>query len=187
MAVTALLAAAAGLASSGLRAWTRTTSPVARLAAVGADVDVRLRVGGDPIVRDGAAHGRTYHLVIVPAHVLELDADDGRSWTLRQPILVLADNDAWSALQPSQTVAAAGRLVSPRRGDDVAAVLDARGPPVGPSLPSLVQRTAGHVRAGLRDAASGLPGQRGRCSRRSSTATPPGCRRRPTPSSVPPG
>lgn len=156
----ALLAAAAGLASSGLRAWARTSSPVAELAAVGADVVVRLRVGGDPIVRDGTAHGRAYHLVIVPAQVLRVDADDGRSWMLRQPVLVLADATGWSSLQPSQTAQAAGRLVAPRAGDDVAAVLDARGPPVRPSSPSPVQRVAGHVRAGLRHAASGLPGQR---------------------------
>lgn len=160
VAVVALLGAAAGLASSGLRAWTRTDNPIAQLAAVGADVEVRLRVGGDPIVRDGMSHGRPYHLVIVPAQVLGVDADDGRSWTLRQPVLVLADNDGWSSLQPSQAVSAAGRLASPRPGDDVAAVLDARGPPVRPTAPSLVQRTAGRVRAGLRTAAAGLPGQR---------------------------
>lgn len=158
--VVTLLAAAAGLTASGVRALARTTGPVPELAAVGADVVVRARVTADPIARDGVAHGRAYHLVIVPATVLRLDADDGRSWRLKQPVLVLASSGAWTALQPSQEVTAAGRLAPPRRGDDIAAVLDARGPPSGPSPPSTVQRTAGHVRAGLRQAASGLPGQR---------------------------
>lgn len=160
VAVVTALAAAAGLAASGVRALARTTGPVPELAAVGADVVVRARVTADPIARQGAAHGRPYHLVIVPATVLRLDADDGRSWQLEQPVLVLATSDAWTALQPSQEVTAAGRLGSPRDGDDIAAVLDARGPPSGVSSPSVVQRTAGTVRAGLRRAASGLPGQR---------------------------
>lgn len=159
-AVVALLAAGAGLASSGLRAWARTSNPVAQLAAVGADVDVRLQVTGDPLVRDGTAHGRAYHLVIVPAQARALASDDGRAWRLRQPVLVLADDSAWSTLQPSQSVTAAGRLAPPRSGDDVAAVLDARGPPVHADGPSLVQRAAGHVRVGLRHAAAALPGQR---------------------------
>jgi competence protein ComEC len=55
-----------------------------------------------------------------------------------------------------------GRLAPPSRADLTAATISATGPPrqVGP--PSLPQRAAGHLRAGLRDAATGLPaGPRG--------------------------
>jgi competence protein ComEC len=157
----ALLAAAAGLCATGVRELARASGPLPTLASAGADVVLRLHLSGDPVRRDGiGATGRPYHLMIIPAQATRVATDDGRAWTLRQPVLVLADDTAgWSGLLPSQDLDAAGDLSPPRPGDDVTAVLDARGPPSRVGPPSSVQRVAGQVRAGLRRASAPLPGQ----------------------------
>lgn len=160
LAAAGLVAVAAGLVAAGVREAARTTGPLPRLAADGADVVLRAQLSSDPVVRDGVSRtGRRYHLVIVPTQAVRVETDDGRAWTLRTPLLVLATDDHWRGLLPSQTVTAAGTLAPPRPGDDVAAVLDARGPPARIGPPSAVQALAGWVRAGLRAASLHLPGQ----------------------------
>jgi competence protein ComEC len=81
----------------------------------------------------------------------------GRTHRLRSPLVVLSGDAAWLGLLPSQRVMVEGRLRPAERGDDVAAVLSGRGPPVVLSRPSLVQRAAGSLRAGLRAAVAPLP------------------------------
>jgi competence protein ComEC len=63
----------------------------------------------------------------------------------------------WTGLLPGQRVEVTGKLAPPRRGDDVAAVLDARAPPVAIGRPPWCPRAAGGVRLALRRACSGLP------------------------------
>ena len=116
--VAALLAAAAGLSATGVRELARASGPLPGLAAAGADVVLRLHLSGDPVRRDGVgATGRPYHLVIVPAQATRVGTDDGRTWTLRQPVLVLADDTGgWSGLLPSQDLDAAGTLSTAATG-----------------------------------------------------------------------
>lgn len=157
---TGLVAAAAGLVAAGVREVARTAGPLPRLAAAGADVVLRVQLSTDPVVRDGRSRtGRPYHLVIAVTQAVRVETDDGRAWALRTPLLVLASDDGWQGLLPSQTVTAAGTLAPPRPGDDVAAVLDARGPPARVGPPSQLQAFAGRVRGGLRAASLHLPGQ----------------------------
>ncbi len=86
----------------------------------------------------------------------------GRTFRLRAPVVVLSSEPSWLELLPSQRIRTEGRLRPPERGDDVAAVLSGRGPPVVLSGPSGVQRAAGQLRAGLRRAVDPLPaGERG--------------------------
>ncbi len=100
--VVVLLAAAAGLASSGVRQLARAQGPLAALAAQGADVVARVPLTGDPVARSGVgAPRRAYHLVIVPMAVTRVEADVGRAWSLREPLLVLASTTTGSAGCPA--------------------------------------------------------------------------------------
>lgn len=73
------------------------------------------------------------------------------------PVLVLSYGGGWLGLLPGQRVDLTGRLSPPRRGDSVAAVVDARGPPLLVGRPPWWQRAAGSVRSALRTACRGLP------------------------------
>ncbi|MGV9698457.1 ComEC/Rec2 family competence protein [Streptomyces sp. NPDC003470] len=125
--------------------------------------------------------------VVIEADVRRVRQADGRTVATRTPVLVLVDTGAgtgtpggasaaaaggpraagggpgagpWLALLPSTRLRVDARTVPPRAGGDrIAAVLRVRGreaPDVvaGPSGP---QRTAGRLRAGLREATDGLP------------------------------
>ncbi|HVV30432.1 MAG TPA: ComEC/Rec2 family competence protein [Mycobacteriales bacterium] len=154
----ALLAASAASVVCGIRAAARADGPIPGLARSGAIAEMTVTLSGDPVRRDGVddATGRRYTLVIAAAQVLELDSG-GRQWRLRQPVLLLAYNTGWLGLLPSQHVRTAGTLVPPRAGDTVAAVVRIRGTPRLLGRPSAVQRAAGRLRDGLRQAAAGLP------------------------------
>jgi competence protein ComEC len=70
---------------------------------------------------------------------------------------VLSFGTDWSGLLPGQRVDVSGKLSLPRRGDDVAAVLDARGTPTLLGRPPWWQRLAGRARVALRRTCNGLP------------------------------
>ena len=76
---------------------------------------------------------------------------------LHSPVLMLVTGSTpqWMALSPSQRLVVDGRLAPPQPGDDITAVLTARGPPQLVGRPSAVQRVAGSIRSGLRSAVSG--------------------------------
>ncbi|MFI0482019.1 ComEC/Rec2 family competence protein [Actinomadura sp. 9N215] len=76
---------------------------------------------------------------------------------VRVPVLLIAGDDRWLRLVPSQRVRLHGRFVSPRGADLLAAVVIVRGPPAVLGPPSTIQRAAEHVRARLRDASAQLP------------------------------
>ncbi|WP_250283983.1 ComEC/Rec2 family competence protein [Frankia sp. CiP1_Cm_nod2] len=145
---------AAGVLAAGLPARARTLGPLAALGTARASAGIEGTVTGDPRVSHGGGG-----LVIVPMRVERLTAD-GHDIRLRQPVLVLATASGWEDLLPSQHVSTSGRLAPPRAADTVAAVVFVRAAPASVGPPSLVQRVAGHLRAGLRDAASGLAGPR---------------------------
>ena len=151
-------AAAAGLSASA-RVHARTTGPLYEAAGRGAAVTALAVVTDDPRVvvpRAGSGVLAVRELVVARVRVEQLEVA-GRTVHLRAPVLVLAQDPAWLTLLPSQRIRVEGRLGPAERGDDVAAVLSARGELriLGP--PSLVQRVAGSLRAGLRRAVAPLP------------------------------
>ncbi len=146
---------AAGVLSAGIPARARTHGPLAGLGGARASATVDGEVTGDPRI----SHGGNSELVIIPVRVRQLTVG-GSSIRLRQPVLVLATAPGWEGLLPSQRIRTSGNLAPPRSGDTVAAVIFVRAPPVTVGEPSAMQRAAGHLRQGLRDAASGLPGAR---------------------------
>jgi competence protein ComEC len=81
----------------------------------------------------------------------------GRDVHLREPVLVISADSHWIGLLPSQHLRAEGRLQAAGPGDDVAALLAARGTPTVLSPPSLLQRAAGRLRHGLQEASAALP------------------------------
>ncbi len=156
VAATLACAAAAGLATAA-RVQARTSGPLASAADARAAVVVEAVLADDPRSVPPKADVLAFRpLVAARVRVLRLEVA-GRSFRLRQPVLVLSPEESWLGLLPSQRVRVEGRLQDPGRGSDVAAVLSARGPPVVLSRPSAVQRVAGRLRAGLLDATAVLP------------------------------
>ncbi|HUR13880.1 MAG TPA: ComEC/Rec2 family competence protein [Mycobacteriales bacterium] len=156
--VAAVLAcgAAAGLATAA-RVHARTTGPLASAAQAGAAVVLEGVLTDDPRAVPPKGDVLAFRpLVAARVRVTGLTVA-GRSYRLRQPLLVLSSETSWLGLLPSQHVRVEGRLQDPGHGSDVAGLLSARGPPTVLSGPSLVQRAAGRLRAGLRDATAGLP------------------------------
>ncbi|MEV8633219.1 ComEC/Rec2 family competence protein [Streptosporangium sp. NPDC051023] len=81
---------------------------------------------------------------------------------LRASVMLLASGEEWRSLLPSQRIAVRGRFGPADPGELLAAVVLVRGPPRILSGPSWIQRVAGVLRAGLREAAAVLPpAQRG--------------------------
>ncbi len=146
--------AAASALVTGVHTSSRTTGPVAQAAAAGAAVTVEAVLTDDPRRVHSTRPGPD--LVVVQLRVVRLRTS-GRVHHLRSPVVLLSSEHAWLPLLPSVRVRAEGRLRPAEPGDDVAAVLSGRGPPVVLDGPSRVQRTAGHLRAGLRQAVGPLP------------------------------
>jgi competence protein ComEC len=149
-------AAAAGLATAA-RVHARTTGPIADGAARSAAVVVTGVLLDDPRVvppRGDTLAFRELIAATVRAERLEVA---GRRFAVREPVLVFSSDRHWLGLLPSQHVRVEGRLQSVTRSDDVAALLSARGPPAVVGEPSALQRLAGHLRQGLRDAVRPLP------------------------------
>jgi len=154
LAAAALACAGASAASTGLHTSGRTSGPVPALAAREATVRVEAVLTDDPRRAARAVRGR--ELVVVRLRLLEVRAA-GRTTRVRAPVVLLTSDPAWLALLPSQRVQTGGRLRAAEPGDDVAAVLSGRGPPVVLGPPSRLQRAAGALREGLRRAAAPLP------------------------------
>ncbi|MGZ4632764.1 MAG: ComEC/Rec2 family competence protein [Actinomycetes bacterium] len=144
------------------------SSVVDDLARQGASAQLVLVVTAAPVRHSGTTAGssrRGSDTVIVAARVLKLRAR-GRVVSARLPVLVLAldrgSSGRWRSLTPGQRVHVSGVLRPARPGQALAAVVLARSPPELRGRPPLVQRAAGALRAGLRDAADDLPaGPRG--------------------------
>ena len=149
-------AAAAG--TTAVHQSSRSSGPLAEAAARQGAVTVEAVLIDDPrrSLGAGGPGGLERDLVVARVRV-ELLVVGGAAHELRAPVVVLGSDPSWLGLLPSQRVRIEGRLRAPEPGDDVAAALSARGPPQVLSGPSALQRTAGHLRAGLRDAVAPLP------------------------------
>lgn len=160
----ALGCAGAALVGTGLRVVARDGSPLAGLASQRAAGVLWVTVRDDPrllAVRGTGGGMGGGPEVAVPARVDQASVG-GRSWRLSGRVVVLAPAEGWRSLLPSQRVRLHAQLGPPLGRDLTVAMLSTRAPPdeVGP--PSWTQRLAGRLRAGLRDAAAGLPpGARG--------------------------
>ena len=143
---------------TALHTGSRLTGPLATAAEREAAVTVEAVLVDDPrkALSPGGSRAGDRELVLARVRV-ELVRTAGRTFRLRAPVVVLSSDPSWLELLPSQRIRADGRLRPPEPGDDVAAVLSGRGPPVVLSGPSRVQRAAGQLRAGLRRAVDPLP------------------------------
>ncbi len=155
LAAAVLACVAASAAVTGLHTQSRAVGPLPGWASDRSAVALEGVLVDDP--RLAAATGpRRTDLVVVRLRV-EVLRRGATTLHLRTPVLVLSSDRAWLPLLPSQRVRAEGRLRAAEPGDDVTAVLSDRGHPVVLSPPSRVQRVAGGLRAGLREAVSPLP------------------------------
>ncbi|WP_406154489.1 ComEC/Rec2 family competence protein [Streptomyces sp. NBC_01023] len=157
----ALLCAAAGAASGGLNAADVRRGPVPELARQSARVTVELTVTSDPRPTRPRIRGdhATRASVVLDADVTRVRAPDGTTSTVRTPVLVIAHSAEWQRLLPTTRLWLSARPQPPLSGDHrIAAVLSAEGsrPPQVIGAPTGVQRLAGHLRAGLREASEGL-------------------------------
>jgi competence protein ComEC len=156
MAFCAALVAAS--ASAGLHVAALAAGPLPALARQEQRVTVQVTVATDPTLSTGKAVGSQLRpdLVILRATVTVLTVPR-RASGLHSSVLLLVTGSTqeWMALSPSQRLVVNGRLQPPQPGDDITAVLTARGPPQLVGRPSAVQRIAGSIRSGLRNAVSG--------------------------------
>jgi competence protein ComEC len=124
--------------------------PVARLAAHEAVVSAEVEIRADPqLVIDG---GPAPDIAVVKAMTARIAGRSG-SWLVRAPVLLVLSGPqlkTWFQIPVGTRVALHGRLRSPDRGSDVAAVLRVRGSPVVVRPPSAGLRVVEQVRAGLR-------------------------------------
>nr|WP_103537939.1 ComEC/Rec2 family competence protein [Streptomyces sp. B226SN101] len=163
-----LLCAATGAAVAGLHGADVRRGPVPGLAREYARIDVDVRVTSDPRTTRPAVRGNhsTPALLLIDAEVMEVRGArraGGPGTLVRTPVLLMVtagDHRAeWQSLLPSTRLRLSGRLSPPaHEGERLAAVLrvDDKGAPriIGP--PTWIQRTAGELRAGLREATDGL-------------------------------
>jgi competence protein ComEC len=155
VAATLACAAASGLATAA-RVHSRTTGPVAGAARAQSAVTVEGVLVDDPREVPPKQDVLAFRPLVAARIRVEQLEWAGRSYRVRQPVLVLTSEDGWLGLLPSQHVRVEGRLKDPGPGSDVAAVMSARAPTTRGD-PSVVQRVAGRLRSGLLRATSGLP------------------------------
>ncbi|MQA85945.1 MAG: MBL fold metallo-hydrolase [Streptosporangiales bacterium] len=146
---------------AGLRLAAVAAGPLPGLAAERSHAAVDAVLTGDPEVRHAA--GRRTVVATARAERLRVG---GRWIDVRSPVLLIVSSPGavrdWTALLPSQRIRVEGGLAPPRYDRDISAVVFCRGPPELVGTPSLVQRVAGDLRAGLRASVGPLgPEERG--------------------------
>ncbi|MFJ9976129.1 ComEC/Rec2 family competence protein [Streptomyces cyaneofuscatus] len=160
-----LLCAVAGGATAGLHGADVRRGPVPGLAQEHARIDAEVRVTSDPRPTRPGVRGShsTPAMLLLTADITEVAAPDGHRTRVRTPVLLMVspgdDRARWQELLPSTRLRVGGRLSPPaHEGERLAAVLrvDTEGPPRITGPPTAVQRAAGELRSGLREATDGL-------------------------------
>ncbi|MGC5361534.1 ComEC/Rec2 family competence protein [Streptomyces sp. DT24] len=161
----ALLCASAGATVGGLHGADVRQGPVPGLARSHARAEADVTVTSDPRQTRPAVRGdrSTPVALLMNAEVTRLTVPGGSTTRLRTPVLVIVQPGAsmarWQRLLPSTRLRITARLEPPAHGGQhIAAVLrpDGKGPPHITGPPTLLQRMAGALRAGLRKATEGL-------------------------------
>lgn len=140
-----LAALAVTLLMGAVRGAARQASPLRALAEAGRGVTVVLELDAAP------------HRVVGPGAVPRFIADaivtrieDGtRTSRIDAPVLLFATGEEWGQLLPGEAARTRVGLSLPRPGDDVVAVVAARGPPTVVAPPNGVEHLAGSLRDGL--------------------------------------
>ncbi len=154
----AALCAAGSCAAAAWRLAALERGPLPALARAHAKVAVELVIGTDPrLLVVASPHGGSRSIVIFSARAVAVTPVGGRATRVRSAVFVLASGRGWLDLQPSQHVVATGRVGVPQPGEFETATVDASGPPASVGPPSPLQRLAGVVRSGLREATAPLP------------------------------
>ncbi|MFC9267467.1 ComEC/Rec2 family competence protein [Streptomyces zhihengii] len=161
-----LLCAAAGATAAGLHAAEARRGPLPELARQRAHVTVDVTVESDPRPTGPKVNGPRVApgSIALDVRATRVTAPGGAVTEVRTPLLVLVTArgaaDPWRLLLPSTKLRLSGTLAPPLGSDDrFAAVLRpyGSGPPRVTGPPTAVQRVAGGLRAGLREATDGLP------------------------------
>lgn len=160
-----LLCVAAGAASAGLHGADVRQGPVHGLAQRFERVEAEVTVMSDarqtrPRVRGDHS---TPASLLMDAEITRLTGPDDAVVRLHTPVLLIISPGGsmtrWQQLLPSTRLHIGGRLAPPlREGERNAAVLrpEGKGPPRITGPPSFLQRTAGDLRGGLRQATERL-------------------------------
>jgi competence protein ComEC len=183
VAAAALLCAAGAAGAASLRVAELHRGPLPELAGRhAAETTVELTVTSDPRLLTPRASGarRMPHTVLFEAEAERVTAPDGGTTAARTPVLVMAQQRgsppgsggedpvtggvrrlqaAWLGLLPSTRLRVQARPVPPLTGGDRIAVVlrvTADRPPLVLEPPSRLQRAAGRLRAGLREATEDL-------------------------------
>ncbi|UGY91398.1 ComEC/Rec2 family competence protein [Streptomyces gobiensis] len=162
----ALLCAAAGGAVAGLHTAAVRDGPLPKLAERQTHATVEVTLTKDPrLARPRAGAAGAPRPVVLAAEATRVTTADGRETAIRSPVLVISpvqEPHAWLSLLPSTQLRLSARLTPPLddQGGDLTAVLrvTGSGPPEVIAPPTGPHRLAGHLRAALREATDGLPG-----------------------------
>jgi competence protein ComEC len=142
LAVLAALAVTSGMAA--LRGAVREGSPLRVFASSDRAADVVLHLEAEPHRLAGPGAAR----FIADARVTRL-VEGVRTQRFDAPVLLFATGQEWARLLPGEQVSVRVGVSLPRPGDDVVAVVAARGPPTAVGRASGVQRIAASFRAEL--------------------------------------
>jgi competence protein ComEC len=140
--VLAALAVTSGMAA--LRGAVREGSPLRAFASSDRSADVVLHLEAEPHRLAGPGAPR----FIADARVTRL-VEGLRTQRFDAPVLLFAAGEEWARLLPGEQVRVRVGVSLPRPGDDVVAVVAARGPPAVVERASGLQRIAGSFRADL--------------------------------------
>lgn len=146
--LTVLAGVAVAAATGAVRGTARESSPLRTLAEAERAATVVLEFDGDPRLLRGAGPPR----VIADATVTVL-VDGPTTHRLRADVLFFGAADEWRRIPPGQRARVRVALSPPERGDDVVAVISARGPPTVVGEPAVPQRVAGDLREALGESA----------------------------------
>jgi competence protein ComEC len=146
---TAGCAAAVGLVA-GSGAYAVASHPLRPATGNGASARLELVLTADPQQVRSAVPGAGR--VVVRGELVGGQVGAGVPWRAGGRVVLLAPAEGWAGLLPGQLVSARGRLAPPDRADLTVAVLQVRGPPGAVGPVPLLQRVAGDLRGGLRDA-----------------------------------
>ncbi|MCM2388486.1 ComEC/Rec2 family competence protein, partial [Streptomyces sp. CWNU-1] len=162
-----LLCAAAGATAAGLHSADQRRGPLPLLAAAHQHATVELTVEADPKLTRPRTPGDSWasRALLIDAESTAVTSSDGVITRTRNPVLVVvrpglsaAVLARWQGLLPSTRLRLPGQLAPPLDGDHrYAAVLRVRG--ADPHIvggPTALQRMAGDLRAGLREASDPL-------------------------------